>query len=204
MIPVRDGPWLAVPLGRRCRTLGWCVNAPGFAAADTVHWREVRDADLGVGLDVGAWLAAEMAAAGRRGPCFLTSRAIGRFERRADGPAAVVATVGLGNAERIGAPMGGGPGTVNILARLDAPLSEGALVEALSLVAEARTAAVMEHGPDARGGRATGTGTDCILVAAPPGAGRHAGKHTPLGTALGRAVYEAVAAGTRAWMEEFG
>ena len=204
MTPLRDGPWLDVPLGARCRTLGWCLNAPGFGEADTVHWREVRDADLGPDLDAGAWLAGELAASGRAGPCFVTSRDLSRFEAQEGGSVRVVATVGLGNAERIGHRAGMGAGTINVLARLEVPLSDGALVEALSLLVEARTAAVMEHGPGGPGGRMTGTGTDCALVAAPPGDGRHVGKHTEIGAALGRTAYDAVAAGVRAWMEEHG
>ena len=199
-------PWLDVPLPARLRTLGWCLNAPGFGWAEAVHWREVRDADLGPGRDAPAWLAAELARTGRRGPCFVTSRDVRAFVQRAasaEGAGAwAVATVGLSNAERIGARAAAAvaAGTINVLAVADRPLSDGALVEALSLVAEARTAAVMEGGPALPAGRATGTGTDCVLVGAPGGGAPHAGKHTAVGEALGRAAYEAVARGVADWM----
>ncbi|MEO1272728.1 MAG: adenosylcobinamide amidohydrolase, partial [Myxococcota bacterium] len=48
----------------------------------------------------------------------------------------------------------------------------------------------------------TGTGTDCIVLAAPPGHAVYAGLHTAVGEAVGRAVYDAVAAGVRGWMAE--
>jgi adenosylcobinamide amidohydrolase len=113
--------------------------------------------------------------------------------------------VGLSNAERVGHRRlveSAEYGTINLLAVADAPLSDAALVELLSIATQARTAAVMEHGPDLPSGRATGTGTDCIVVAAPPGAERYAGLHTEVGEAVGAAVYAAVASGVRDWMEE--
>jgi adenosylcobinamide amidohydrolase len=70
----------------------------------------------------------------------------------------------------------------------------------MSIVAQARTAAVMDAGHDLPTGRATGTGTDCIAVAAPQGAERFVGLHTEAGEAIGRATYEAVLDGARDWM----
>lgn len=211
--PRLDRPWLDVRLPSRMRTLGWCLNAPGFGTAEAVHWREVRDADLGPGLEPGAWLDAELGRTGRRGPCFVTSRDVGAHvlgEAVRDGARArCVATVGLSNAEAVGRRRGASAvpaGTINVLVVLGAPLSGGAMVEALSIAAEARTAAVLE----ARiafpaGGLATGTGTDCILVAAPEGEGaRHAGKHTAVGEAVGSAVSDAVGLGARDWTRAFG
>ena len=55
---------------------------------------------------------------------------------------------------------------------------------------------------------ATGTGTDCIVVAAPVtvmesrGRGCFAGKHTAIGAAIGSAVSGAVARGVARWLEE--
>ncbi len=200
-------PWLDLPLPGRLRTLGWCLNAPGFGWAAAVHWREVRDADLGPDLDVPSWLAADLSRTGRAGPCFVTSRDVSAFvlrEARVEGAGArALATVGLSNAERIGARSAAPAalGTINVALVLDAPLSDGALVEVLSLAAQARTAAVMEGGPRLPGGAATGTGTDCLLVAAPAGEARHAGMHTALGEAAGRAAFAAVARGVADWME---
>lgn len=191
--------------------LSWTLNRPGFATARRIVWREVRDADLHEDLDAGAWLSDELARAGHAdAPAFLTSRDVSRFELAeaevAGVRAACLATVGLGNAERVGARAAGPAraGTINLALVLSEPLAEGALVEALSIAAQARTLAVLEGGPDTRAGRATGTGTDCIAVAAPPGAEIHAGLHTAAGEAAGRAALAAVSRGVRAWMAERG
>jgi adenosylcobinamide amidohydrolase len=50
----------------------------------------------------------------------------------------------------------------------------------------------------------TGTGTDCVVIAAPAGvrAERFAGKHTACGSAIGAAVHGAVARGVARWIEE--
>ena len=61
-------------------------------------------------------------------------------------------------------------------------------------VAEARTAAILDLGLRTGDGRpVTGTGTDCIIVAAPIGGPiqAHCGLHTDLGKALGEIVYGA-------------
>ncbi len=56
----------------------------------------------------------------------------------------------------------------------------------------------------ADGSRATGTGTDCIAIAALPGRLGGAGLHAAVGEALGRAVREAVTAGAADWVAENG
>lgn len=200
-------PWLVVDLGRPMRVLGWALNRPGFATASRLVWREVRDADLPEDLDADRWLAGELASAGLEdAPCLVTSSDIGRHLQRSATIAGVTAeavvTVGLSNAERIGHRRAPVPafGTINVAVVLDAALSDGAMVEALSLVAEARTAAVIAHGPVLGEGPATGTGTDCIVLACPAGAVRHAGKHTAIGEAVGRAVVETVTQGVVGWM----
>ena len=110
-----------------------------------------------------------------------------------------LATAGLANALRVGDPATAPsvlPGTINLILVVDAPLRDEALLECLSLATEARTLACLEAGLSSRvsGRAATGTGTDCIAVAAPAGepALRYAGKHTRMGELVGRAVLEAV------------
>ncbi|NIZ09129.1 hypothetical protein HCZ97_06765 [Pseudooceanicola sp. HF7] len=51
-------------------------------------------------------------------------------------------------------------------------------------------------------GPATGTGTDCIAVAAPAGQGRHAGLQTASAEAAVQAVLSATRAGVARWMQE--
>jgi adenosylcobinamide amidohydrolase len=41
-----DPPWLTARLATPHRMLSWAPHNPGFVTADTVIWREVRDADL--------------------------------------------------------------------------------------------------------------------------------------------------------------
>ena len=194
-------PWLVAEFGTPLRVLSWTMNRPGFATAPAVVWREVRDADLTADFDVSAWLERELAEAGHADAgAFITSRNIERHHHAAANGVEALATVGLSNAERIGrrgTRRHHAAGTINILVEIAAGLTEGALVEAVSLAAEARTAAIL----DTAGG-VTGTGTDCIAIAAPPGAQPHAGKHTALGEAIGSCVYQAVRAGAREWLAE--
>ncbi|MEL6769288.1 MAG: adenosylcobinamide amidohydrolase [Pseudomonadota bacterium] len=210
MTPDLAPPWLVADLGRPHRVLSWALNRPGFVTAQRIAWREVRNADLPKHRDAAAWFVAEIEAAGHTDAvCFLTSRSLRHFvatEASAEGVVArCIATVGLSNAERVGARRHAtAVGTINIAVAVSTPLADAALIEALSIAAEARTAAVIAHGPDTPNGRATGTGTDCIAVAAPPGAALHAGLHTAVGEALGRAVLDAVAQGTQHWMAEQG
>ncbi|MEI4262364.1 adenosylcobinamide amidohydrolase [Roseovarius sp. D0-M9] len=211
-----EAPWLEFDLGGEMRVLSWAVNRPGFVSARRILWREVRNADLPADLDVTNWL--EHALKARHAldaVTFLTSRDIRHHHvsevHVEDAIATAMATVGLSNAERIGTRLdlsGHDWGTINIALRLDAGqgrgvqngLTDAGLAEALSIAASARTAAVMEAGLDLPTGRATGTGTDCIAVAAAPGDINYAGLHTALGEAAGRAVHQAVAAGADEWM----
>lgn len=206
-------PWLIADLGQEMRVLSFAPWRPGFATARRILWREVRNADLTPDLDVDRWFAAEMARQGATGDIgMLTSRDIGRhFQMRVEVEGIAVtciATVGLGNAEAVGARRGRPPapaGTINLAVVINAGLTETAQLEALTIVAEARTAAVMDSGLRlGNGARATGTGTDCIALACLPGQTRFAGLHTALGEATGRAVRDAVATGAADWIAENG
>jgi len=205
--PRLDRPWLTLDLAGEMPVLSWAVNRPGLVRARRILWREVRNADLPEHLDVAHWLDAELAAHGAPDAvCFLTSCDISQFttaEACADGiHARAVATVGLSNAESVGhrlPPATHGWGTINITVEIGAGLTEGARLEALSIAAQARTAAIMAAGIALPTGPATGTGTDCIAIAAPAGDTRYAGLHTGAGEAVGRAVHAAVARGVTLW-----
>lgn len=209
-------PWLVFDLGAPHRVISWAVANPGLTDANRILWREVRNADLPEGFDATAWLARELAARGESDAvAMLTSRSLAAYRTASvmvDGIRAdCVVTAGLSNAERIGTRLppadvdsGAGWGTINIGLRLSCGLGDAALIEAVSISAEARTAAIMETGPMLATGQATGTGTDCIAIAAPAGTGRHVGLHTAAGEALGRATHDAVRAATLTWMEAAG
>ena len=119
-----------------------------------------------------------------------------------------IATVGLGNALRVSDPPDATAptGTVNLLCCTSVPLSVEALLESMSLAAEARTVAIWEAETESgeSGRRASGTGTDCIVMAAPMGhpVHRYGGKHTAIGHVVGTAVERAVAQGVLAWKKE--
>lgn len=198
--------------------LSWAVVGGGRRRAEVVAWHRVVNRELGPDTDPRALLRERLADAGIPDAVgLLTSASLAGYtdvERECDGVAArCVATVGLGNALRAGDPPGIGStlaaaarvGTINLLVRVSAPMTEEALAEALALAAEARTLAVLETGVRSlrSGLPATGTGTDCIVVAAPAVSGgerlAYAGKHTAVGYGVGAAVEEAVRTGVEAW-----
>ncbi|MBE1284203.1 MAG: adenosylcobinamide amidohydrolase [Rhodobacteraceae bacterium] len=202
-----DRPWLAFDLGAQMQVLSWAVNRPGFVTANRIIWREVRNRDLPRDLDVEAWFHQELAGQGElEAVAFLTSRDVRFFSESHAQVGAVaahaVATVGLSNGERVGRRVdysGRDWGTINVALHLSVGLTQTALIEALSIAVQARTAAVMDAQFELPTGIATGTGTDCVAVAAPQGAGAYAGLHTETGEAIGRAVYQAVLNGALDW-----
>jgi adenosylcobinamide amidohydrolase len=215
-------PWLDWKFGADHRIFGWPLNMPGFSRANRVIWRQLRNADLPPDLEVQPWLAAELAARGAQdAPCFLTSRRIDAYCHRqvqvGEVQVECVATVGLSNAERVGArvdrsgrdwdrDLGASFGTINVAARVTTGLTDAGLIEALSILVQARTVAVMDAGHRLPTGLATGTGTDCALIAARADAPAqdYAGLHTDLGEALGGAVYTAVLQAARDWQATIG
>tara|TARA_R110000764_G_scaffold11553_3_gene34614 strand:+ start:1372 stop:2031 length:660 start_codon:yes stop_codon:yes gene_type:complete len=203
-----DRPWLRLDLGGPHQVLSWALNRPGFVTASAISWREVRNADLTPELDVLDWLTSQLAARGTPGDvCFLTSRDIRAVTEHTatagTANARAVATVGLSNAERIGTRLdrsGKDWGTINVAVQTDLALTQSALIEMMAIATQARTVAVMEVNHRLPTGIATGTGTDCVAVAALQGDAPFAGMHTDLGEAVGRAVYTAVLDGAQEWM----
>lgn len=208
---VDDGRLLVVRLGAPHRALSWAVVRGGFTRTSAVVWRHVVPGEL-EHHDAEALLVADLARHGFVDAVgLLTARTLSTFDcvtRSDDGVTArAVATVGLGNAVAVGdAP---GPlrvGTINVLVQLSHALDEAGLAEAMSIATEARTAAVLEARlPSRRSGEpATGTGTDCVVVAAPEAGPplRWVGKHTAAGALVGGVARDAVARGVRRWMAE--
>jgi adenosylcobinamide amidohydrolase len=208
-----------VPLGAPHDVLSWAIVNGGRRVASEVVWREVVRGELGPEVDPTALLQRALAEANLPDAVgLLTARDVRTFDTAEAGDAddaglraRCVATVGLANALAAGDPPGPIPiaGTINICIQLSVPLSEEAMLESLALAAEARTAAVLEARiPSPLSGRpASGTGTDCIVVAAPvapPSVQRlaYAGKHTRVGSIAGAAVRDAVSRGIARWLEE--
>lgn len=204
-------PWLEVDLGCDMQVLSWALNRPGFVTTRRILWREVRDGDLTEHFEVGDWLNAELAQIDASDAvAFLTSRDVSQFTTATAKvgrcTAECVATVGLSNAERVGRRItkpNAHWGTINIAATVNCGLTRAALIEALSIATQARTTAIIDTNLALPTGRATGTGTDCIAVAARPGPALYAGLHTDIGEALGAAVYAATLKGARDWIAHY-
>jgi adenosylcobinamide amidohydrolase len=191
-------------------TLGWSINRPGFAETREIVWLEVRDRELPIGLDPIVFLRGKLSSLGidESAVAFMTSRDIRRrhvsHAEVGRVTATCLTTVGLSNGERVGARRPEKPqgwGTINTLVHLSRPLSNGAFVEAISIATQARTVAILEAQNRPSEASVTGTGTDCIVVAAPRGdeVEHCAGLHTDIGEAIGRAVYDATFEGVRTW-----
>jgi adenosylcobinamide hydrolase len=117
-------------------------------------------------------------------------------------------TVGLSNAVRAGepvpkvTPVHPYPGTINIVLITNATLPPPALVGALQVAVESKTATLQAEQVKSWTGRpgATGTGTDALAIASGDGPFvRYSGTHTKLGSMVGRVVGLAVHEGIIRW-----
>lgn len=221
-----DRPLLVARFAQPQRMVSWSINRPGFVVADTVAWLEVRNSDLTPEADPLAWFLRHLEAGGLENAVgMMTSRDVTCHHLAGceveQVRAACLVTLGLNNGECVGSrfpltPYSTGkaptplstPGTVNILAAVDLPLSDGALLEASSIVVQARTRAILELGFTRPGNSMaiSGTGTDCVVMACPhaPQAAQcpYAGLHTAVGEALGAAVLAAVREAGRVWLAD--
>jgi adenosylcobinamide amidohydrolase len=215
---VQRGRWLVASFPRAVRACSWAIVGGGLVDARHVAWLEVRDDELRPPVDPRRLLVERLRSEDLGSAVgLLTSRSVATYSdvtRSEQGiEARCLATVGLGNALRAGDPVGPTAriGTINVMVHVDVPLSDEALLEASAIATEAKCAAVLEAGVRSRrsGLPATGTGTDCTVVAAPlaPRArlrerARYAGKHTAVGASVGAAVFAAVEEGVRRWLAE--
>jgi adenosylcobinamide amidohydrolase len=201
-------PWLLARFTNRQRMLSWSLNRPGMVEADTVAWLEVRDADLPLGVDPLEMLERRLGEQGLDAAVgLMTAREIALHHPATaigeDVRVDALVTLGLTNGALLDetgrltdytavAPVG----TINMLVAVSHPLSEAAMLEAMSVATMARTAALLSDG-----GRIVGTGTDCIVVACPEGVGGEtfAGLHTVVGTRITEAVFQAVREARRTW-----
>jgi adenosylcobinamide amidohydrolase len=196
------------------RVLSWAPYRGGLCEARSVAIWQVTNAQLPLGVDPLALLAGYMRSLDADGVGLLTSRTIGKLEvasaEHAGLSARAVVTAGLSNALRVGDTPGPlrAVGTINSVVHVSAPLTLPAALEALSLVAEARTLAVLEADEPSRRSLqpATGTGTDCIALCFAPGepAESYAGKHTAIGHLVGSVALAATRAAVQRWSSELG
>jgi adenosylcobinamide amidohydrolase len=199
-------PWLVAGLPRQMRCLSHAPFGAGYVMADRVVWREVRNADLSAAFDVAPWFADEMTQfPGAVG--MLTSRDVGTYRLQTVEVqgirASCLVTLGLSNAESVGArrPYHAAEyGTINLCVALDAGLTQAAQLEALCVAVQARTAGVMAAGLVLSTGLATGTGTDCVVLACDAGEVGFAGLHTAVAEAVGACVLQAVKGAAIDWV----
>jgi adenosylcobinamide amidohydrolase len=207
------GRWLEAVFEKPQSILSWAPQGGGRVQAQAVAWYQVTKEDLRPPVDADGFLKRIASDNGMsEAVVMLTSADLSHYQdivRTCEGiEVRCVATVGMTNALRIGDPPSviKEAGTINLLCSVSIPLSYSAMVEALSVAVEARTAAVMDADlPSIQTGRpATGTGTDCAALACPAEDGRltYAGKHTALGSLIGDAVYQAVASGLKTWKQK--
>ncbi len=194
-------PWLVARFALPQRILSWSLNRPGLTEADSVAWLQVRDADLPPEVDPRELLDRRLAEQGLGEAVGLMTARDVRHHRRVfsgeDG-LGVEALVTLGLTNGVGLDEAGRAsdftplspvGTINALIALSRPLSEGAMLEAISIAATARTAALLSGA-----GRIVGTGTDCLVIACPRRAADQAvfaGLHTAIGRQITTAVFQA-------------
>ncbi len=112
-------------------------------------------------------------------------------------------TIGVTNAVRAGDPPSDysrlpRPGTINIILVTNAKLAMAALVGAVAVATESKTAKLLEariRNPSGSG-LATGTGTDAIVIAIGDGPSlRYSGTHTTIGGLIGRVVAKGMGQG---------
>ncbi len=215
---------LAVRFGAEQAFVSWAIVNGGRTRGRAVVWHYVDEYALGPKTDPEALLRGVLDGAGLGGAVgLLTSRSLATYSERRCGLAGLearcIATVGLSNALRAGDPPvedasdaeGRHAGTINLLCHVATPMREEAMLEALALAAEARSTAVLEAAVPSRrsGAPSSGTGTDCIVIAAPLGdaasgeaAIRFAGKHTVAGHLIGAVVHDAIVEGIARWNRE--
>ncbi len=117
-------------------------------------------------------------------------------------------TVGVMNAVRAGDPIMTEPpknrkphiGTINIILIMNARLSSAAMVNAVGVATESKTAMLLDEGIMNMSGThlATGTGTDVVAVVSGQGPScRYSGTHTKIGELIGLVVSEGVKEGLK-------
>lgn len=208
-----DERFLDVTFDTPQRTLSWAIVGGGFGVHERVVWHFVRFDEMTESIDPVRFFEARLQEHGLFPAVgLLTARHLRPYADRAahcgEVTARAIVTCGLSNALRAGDPpeRSTSVGTINVLCHVSVRLSDAAMLEALSLASEARTLALHElRYPSVVSDKpATGTGTDCSVLACPETGPQlaYAGKHTHVGAALGQSVYEATRQAAEAWLRE--
>ncbi|MFI6497007.1 adenosylcobinamide amidohydrolase [Nonomuraea typhae] len=183
-------------------------------------WRTISSAMLGGGIGTSAWVLNAQVVAGyaRMDPVghmtslappgpgvgMMTAASVDRCVSASDGGVTAWATVGLRVPTWAAAPEGVPDpelapirvGTINILVRCPAPMTDAALVNTVMTVTEAKTQALFEAGYPG-----TGTASDAVCVAVPESGAEEVfgGPRSEWGARIARAVHAAVREGAEKW-----
>lgn len=213
-VALKNGRWLIVDLQASHQVVGWPVVGPALGQGRRITWLQVKDRDLAPDVEPADYYGA-MARQDGIATDFglITAADISRHALAEQDGAWALCTAGLSNGESVRARGGAchpclktpAVGTVNLLAISPRPLSLAASLEALSIVAEARTDAILSCALSTpEGNPVSGTGTDCIILAAPRAGPadceeRHCGLHTAWGRALATASFLASQKACQDW-----
>jgi adenosylcobinamide amidohydrolase len=211
----RQLPWrwhlsartLVIELPARYRVLGWAPMGGGLRRASVILNHQIARDDRAAVESARAYLSRQARSLGfspRYAVAMMTGANIARggfaTMRRRELAVSAWCSAGCSNALRVGdraTAFYEQPGTINITVAISQPVTVALLAEALQVAVEARVLAVQQASVmSVRSGLpATGTGTDCIVVAAPDAAVNerrspidYCGKHTVPGELIGRAV----------------
>lgn len=176
-------------LGGGLGNRSWVINA------ETTH--DYRHTDPAGHV---AAIAAEMGLGSGTGVGMLTAAPVLDVVSHQDGGVHCYATVGVSvptwAATESATEQEWGPGTINLVCHVPAPLSDAALVNAVVTATEAKTQALGELGVPG-----TGTASDAVLICCPPGGSEpYGGPRSRWGARLARAVRAAVAEGTEQYL----
>lgn len=203
--------WLQVRFLEVHRALSWAVVGGGNYATRSVTWHQVKNSDLTVNESPYNLFTRRLneQCLDQNTVGLLTSARLEDYtlvkRTHLDNTVICLATVGMGNVLCVGDPpiSSSAFGTINILLVPSMNFSPSAQLEAVALVSEAKTLAVLQHrfASPISAQWSTGTGTDCTVVATPLGENEvpYCGKHTLWGHLIGQSVLEAVDQGIRKW-----
>ncbi|MGJ4746978.1 adenosylcobinamide amidohydrolase [Leptospira sp. SA-E8] len=203
--------WLKLQLSKPHSSLSWAVVGGGYLTTNKVYWLKVSNTDLSPEIVPEEYYRNRLVDKGEKEEVlgFMTSASLLNYsvsEKSLNGlHVRTIATVGLGNAVRVGElpKQGKKIGTINLLVQTSEVLTFSASIEAISIASEARTLAVLESEIQIQNENnfATGTGTDCIGIISPAGTNGidYVGKHTTFGYLIGATTYEAVTQGILKW-----
>ncbi|WP_117353991.1 adenosylcobinamide amidohydrolase [Acidilobus sp. 7A] len=193
-----ESGYLVVDLGSP-RLIATTAHPKGLVTASKVAIVHVdKDADLSRPDDFKASVRGKLDLS-EDDPVMLTAVDVNRYREAVEGDYGVLATVGLANAACHGMEATYRPltaSTINIVAWVPDRLTVSAILDLFRVVAETKAAAVADLMLRCDGGRATGTVSDAIAVAAVPSNNGYlwAGQATTVGSKVAALTYRALTA----------